>query len=239
MEEIINQLKNVGVHIIKNDWDILLEVHNDKLIQSSKMDVLIMELISKMKNYGIERISLECPKTLLDKLISTKQKMRIVGERVIFIKDFSEQREIFIPSYEVWSITDTKSLLFLSEVMGNEANKAEKFLMSMKSELPTQAEKMYTVYTLNNEPIGVVFPHIEPETNKEGRIFWIGIHPKFIGKGYGKNLHLIGLYRLQNEFKAKSYLGATKIENIPMRRIMKTNGCSEQKDALITLVFSS
>ena len=56
---------------------------------------------------------------------------------------------------------------------------------------------------------------------------------------YGKQLHLIGLFRLQIEFKAKSYLGATQIENIPMRKIMEANGCSEQKDLFITMEFSS
>ena len=52
----------------------------------------------------------------------------------------------------------------------------------MKSELPKQAETMYTVYLVNNHPIGVVFPHIQPETNQEGRIFLIGMHPKFVEK---------------------------------------------------------
>ena len=237
MEEIIMELKKIGVHILKNDSEILLEVHKEQYIPSSKMDIHIIELIDKMNHYGIERISLECPKTLLDKLKNTKHKMRIVGERVIFIKDFSVQKEIFVPSYEVWPITGRESLLFLSKVMGKDVSKAEKLLMSMKSELPTQAQNMYTVYIVDNEPIGVVFPHIEPDTNQEGRIFWIGIHPEFIGKGYGKNLHRIGLSRLQNEFRAKSYLGATKSDNIPMRKIMKANGCSEHKEAVISLEY--
>jgi RimJ/RimL family protein N-acetyltransferase len=81
----------------------------------------------------------------------------------------------------------------------------------------------------------VVFPHLEPDKDREGRIFWIGIHPKFRGKGLGKYLHLIGLYRLRNDFNAKSYLGATEINNNPMKKIMKYNGCVENKHPVISL----
>ena len=83
----------------------------------------------------------------------------------------------------------------------------------------------------------MVFPHLEPDKDNEGRIFWIGIQPKFRGKGLGKNLHQIGLYRLQNDFKAKSYLGATQINNNSMRKIMKYNGCVENKNTVISLEY--
>ncbi|GGN59112.1 GNAT family N-acetyltransferase [Oceanobacillus indicireducens] len=111
----------------------------------------------------------------------------------------------------------------------------EKFLRSMKTELPSQVERMFTIYKVKDEPVGVVFPHLEPNKDREGRIFWIGIHPKFRGKGLGKNLHLIGLYRLRNDFKAKSYLGATEINNYPMKKIMLSNGCVENKNTVISL----
>lgn len=101
-----------------------------------------------------------------------------------------------------------------------------------------QAEKMYTVYIVNNEPVGVVFPHIEPNTDKEGRIFWIGIHPNFQGTGLGKNLHLIGLQRLKNDFHANSYLGMTQVDNTPMRNIMVSNGCIQNKNTVISLQYS-
>ncbi len=221
---------------MKNDFDILLENFNDELNNSSEIDVLINGLISNITRSEHKKILLECPMTLLNNLSNTKEKMKIVGERVIFTKDFSERLAISVPPYEVWSITEPRAISFLSEVMG--VDKTEKFLMSMRSELPTQVNKMFTVYVIDNDPIGVVFPHIEPETDQEGRIFWIGIHPKFLGKGFGKDLHLIGLYRLHHEFKAKSYLGATKIENLSMRKIMSANGCHQHKNSVISLEYS-
>lgn len=212
MDEILEKLKRAGVHNIKNDKEILLEVLEERLNNVVEIDNLIYELLTKIENVNLKKVRLECPKTLLDRLNYTKSNLEVVGERVIFTKSFKEPINNLVPKYEVWSITDPKSISFLSEVMGRNFKDTEKFLMSMKVELPLQASKMYTVYIINNEPVGVVFPHIEPDTNKEGRMFWIGIHPNFLSKGLGKNLHLIGLYRLQQEFKAKSYLGATQVE---------------------------
>ncbi|MBS4192768.1 GNAT family N-acetyltransferase [Bacillus sp. FJAT-49705] len=236
MERLLEQLKKAGVPIMKNDFEILLEIFNDKLSNSSEIDAHINELISNITRSEHKKILFECPMTLLNNLSNMKEKMKIVGERVIFTKEFSDRFNISVPPYEVWSITEPRALSFLFEMMG--VDKTEKFLMSMGSELPTQVNKMFTVYLIDNEPIGVVFPHIEPETDQEGRIFWIGIYPKFLGKGFGKDLHLIGLYRLQHEFKAKSYLGATKIENLPMRKIMSANGCDQHKNSVISLEYS-
>lgn len=140
---------------------------------------------------------------------------------------------VSIPDYEVWSFSENNSISFLSEVMGTSFD-AEKFLTGMRTELPSQVKDIFTVYIINNEPVGVVFSHIE-NTDNEGRIFWIGIHPNFLGTGLGKNLHSIGLYRLKNVFKAISYLGMTQINNIPMRNIMVSNGYNQYKNTVISL----
>ncbi|WP_234007723.1 GNAT family N-acetyltransferase [Lysinibacillus sp. FJAT-14745] len=144
---------------------------------------------------------------------------------------------VSIPEFEIWSFSENNSILFLSEVMGTSFIAAEKFLTGMSTELPSQVKEMFTVYKINNEPVGVVFPHIEPNTDNEGRIFWIGMHPNFLGTGLGKNLHSLGLYRLKNEFKAMSYLGMTQVDNIPMRNIMASNGCIQNKNTVISLQY--
>ena len=165
--------------------------------------------------------------------------MNIVGERVIFTKNLAMQKDFSVPHYEVWPPLTYKSISFLSEILQKSFNDTEKFLIQMSEELPSQAEKMYTVYKMNNEPIGVVFPHIEPRTDKEGRMFWIGIHPRYLGEKIGKDLHSIGLYRLKNDFKAKPYLGITQIDNDPMKKIMISNECIQNENTLISLDYIS
>lgn len=238
MDKLLQQLQSVGVHYIKSDRLIILEILENNITQASKIDMLINKLLNKLKNSKLKKVKFECPKTLLDSLNITKTKMKIVGERAIYTRPFTTPLDNLVPNYEIWSISEHNSISFLSEVMRKNFIDTEKFLIGMRTELPSQAEKMYTVYIVNNKPVGVVFPHIEPNTDKEGRIFWIGIHPNFIGTGMGKNLHSIGLYRLKNDFKANYYLGMTQVDNIPMRNIMVSNACIQNKNTVISLQYS-
>ncbi|WP_078382239.1 GNAT family N-acetyltransferase [Sutcliffiella halmapala] len=236
MNSVLESLRKLGVRSIKNEYGIMLETHEEDLRQIKEIDEYIIKLLSEMKKSCFQKVRFECPRLLLNKLTRTNETMITIGERVIYSKEFHLSRELSAMDYETWSPTESVSISFLADVMDRDVREAERFLMNMETELPAQVNKMYTVYKVKGEPVGVVFPHIEPDTESEGRIFWIGIHPKFTRKGYGKKLHLIGLSRLVNDFDAKSYLGATGIENTPMRRIMNANGCS-LKHTVITLEF--
>ncbi|WP_268626099.1 hypothetical protein [Paenibacillus alvei] len=94
-----------------------------------------------------------------------------------------------------------------------------------------------SIDTLLNELLSSMTSNSLQSILLEGRLFWIGIHPAYKGKGLGRGLHTIGLYRLQHDFQAKSYLGATEIENAPMRKIMETNGCVQQA-TVVSLKYS-
>lgn len=236
INEILEQLKAVGVHHLKSDAAVMLEMLHDTQ-DAAKIDTLINELLSSMTSNKLQSIWLECPHTLLHELPVVQQKMSVVGERAMYTRELREQLGISVPAYEIWPVTEPKAIAFLAEVMNTSRQDTAKFLDTMKIELPSQVDNMYTVYMLNNDPVGVVFPHIEPNTNQEGRLFWIGIHPSYKGKGLGRELHTIGLYRLQHDFQAKSYLGATQIENAPMRKIMEDNGCVQQA-TVVSLKYS-
>ncbi|MDT8976543.1 GNAT family N-acetyltransferase [Paenibacillus sp. chi10] len=236
INEILKQLKAVGVHHLKSDAAVMLEMLHDTQ-DGATIDTLINKLLSSMTSNKLQSILLECPHTLLHELPIVKQKMSVIGERAMYTRELREQLGISIPAYEVWSITEPKAIAFLAEVMNKSKYDAAKYLDTMKIELASQVDNMYTVYMFNNEPVGVVFPHIEPDTNQEGRLFWIGFHPAYKGKGLGRGLHTIGLYRLQHDFQAKSYLGATEIENAPMRKIMEANGCVQQA-TVVSLKYS-
>ncbi|WP_397538909.1 GNAT family N-acetyltransferase [Rummeliibacillus pycnus] len=238
MEKLLQHLQRVGVHYLKSDSVIILEILEDRLHLASEIDVLINELLNKLQSSRLKKIRFECPKSLLDSLNCTRTRMGIIGERVIYKRSLMSPLNVPIPDYEVWSFSENNSISFLSEVMGTSFIDAEKFLTGMRTELPSQVKEMFTVYLVNNKPVGVVLPHIEPDTENEGRIFWIGIHPNFLGTGLGKNLHSIGLYRLKYEFKAKSYLGMTQVDNIPMRKIMVSNGCIQNENTVISLQYS-
>lgn len=236
MDNLLQHFRSVGVHYLKSDSVMMLEILEDRLDFAAEIDVLINELLDNLQS-GLEKVRFECPKVLLDSLNCTRTKMEIVDKRIAFKRSLLTPLTISELDYEIWSCSEKKSIFFLSEVMSTSVIDAEKFLTEMRTELPSQVNNMYTVYIVNGEPVGVVFPHIEPNTNNEGRMLWIGIHPNFMGTGLGKDLHLIGLYRLKNEFKAMSYLGMTGVDNIPMRNIMLSNGCI-QSNSVISLQYS-
>ncbi|MCS0787580.1 GNAT family N-acetyltransferase [Cytobacillus firmus] len=237
MDKLLKDLKAAGVHSIKSDSGIILEIFQDELLSPNKVDYLINSLFT-LDGISIEKVKLECPRGILDKLVVTRGKMKVIGERIIFKKQFEECENKKVPSYEVWPLLNQSSITFLSEVINFTYEQTEKFLKIMKTELPEQADKMFTVYTVHSEPAGAVFPHLEPGRDREGRMFWIGIHPDFKGKGYGKNLHLIGLHRLQHDFKAETYLGATRTDNAAMRKVMEANGCIQESNSVFSLEYS-
>lgn len=234
METLLIQLQGLGVHYIKNNDTIMLEILNvpQHQYQAVAIDQLINELIAHRTT---KKLMLECPNQLFNQLNLTKANMKITSERVVYTRSLILPEPFAVPNYEVWSIDDPNSIAFLSKVMQKSFADTQYFLQQMREELPSQAEKMFTVYLVDHEPVGVVFPHIEPHTAGEGRLFWIGLHPRYVGKGLGKALHTIGLHRLKQDFKARTYVGITQVENVAMRNIMKANGCQEHKNTLITL----
>lgn len=96
---------------------------------------------------------------------------------------------------------------------------------AMKKEIGKQySTSCYRVYW-GEKPLGMVIPIIEPGTNTEGRLFYMGILPEHRGKGLGTLLHQLGLALLQ-EKGATYYIGSTGIENKPMQQIFRNNNCN-------------
>jgi GNAT superfamily N-acetyltransferase len=95
---------------------------------------------------------------------------------------------------------------------------------AMKQEIGKQYNtSCFSVYW-DEKPLGMVIPIIEPGTNEEGRLFYMGILPERRGKGLGTPLHQLGLALLQ-EKGATYYIGSTGIENKPMHQIFRNNNC--------------
>ncbi len=84
MYGILKQLKEVGVHIIISDGQILLELLEDNLNLVDEVDDLLNQLLTKIENSTIKKVLLECPRIILEHLNFTKDKMKIKGERVIY-----------------------------------------------------------------------------------------------------------------------------------------------------------
>ncbi|MGE7945612.1 hypothetical protein [Lysinibacillus sp. NPDC093688] len=128
MDQLLQHLQRVGVHNLKSDSVIILEILENRLHLASEIDVLINELLDKLQSSSLKKVKLECPKILLDSLNCTRSKMEIVGERVVYKRSLMTPLNVSIPDYEVWSFSENNAISFLSEVMGTSFIDAEKFL---------------------------------------------------------------------------------------------------------------
>jgi hypothetical protein len=99
-------------------------------------------------------------------------------------------------------------------------------IRSVEVELGPDFKKSCMAAFENNQPIGVVIPHIEPGTLKEGRLFYFGLIPEERGKGKSIPLHQQALTVLKEVFNAEFYIGSTSRNNVPMLKTFEHNGCS-------------
>lgn len=78
---------------------------------------------------------------------------------------------------------------------------------------------------LTNEIVGIVFPDIYPDEPSKGTIAYIGIRPRFRGRGLARILHARALSDLA-ALSATTYIGSTHMLNTAMRKVFESNGCT-------------
>lgn len=100
----------------------------------------------------------------------------------------------------------------------------DQHLLSVETELGEGWENSCRVFYLENQPIGISIPHIEPGTKDEGRLFYFGLLPEQRGQGVSAPLHLQSLWALK-EMGAAYYIGSTHADNKKMQRVFEKNGC--------------
>ncbi|MGG2091749.1 GNAT family N-acetyltransferase [Bacillus sp. S13(2024)] len=75
----------------------------------------------------------------------------------------------------------------------------DQLLYAFQTEIGGRWNEHCLVAFQEDDPVGVILPHIEPGTIEEGRLFYLGIVPNMRGKRYGTMLHEKALYILKNE----------------------------------------
>ncbi|WP_190284824.1 GNAT family N-acetyltransferase [Bacillus sp. S3] len=151
------------------------------------------------------------------------------------LTNLDEQKRMFNWSSladHCFSQTDFKQLL--ARCITGSANKAssltmDEYLMSLESELGKGWEQSCRIYYLQDTPLGISIPHIEPGTIDEGRLFYFGLLPEMRGKRLSNDLHLQSLWALK-EMGATFYIGSTDIANKKMLRVFENNGCKVKSE---------
>ncbi|GGH88175.1 GNAT superfamily N-acetyltransferase [Pullulanibacillus pueri] len=130
---------------------------------------------------------------------------------------------------EVWERSRQGSLN-----AGESAAITETFI-GLQQELGPRYKEYCQLGFIDDQPIGITIPHLEPGTVNEGRLFYFGLLPEWRGQGLGAPFHLKSLYYLKM-IGMHQYIGATGEKNKPMQRIFERNGC-QKFDARTTFIW--
>lgn len=221
------------VKIVKGDSYVTIEdtknLSNQELIDLLT-DLMDQSFIKTAKNVSI-LVDSKFNKEIDSLLISYG--FRIHDERVTVHKVLDESFKITsafsLKNSEVLSIEEFKTVWEQSmkgPLNAPSSLNIDEQMRSVEVELGPDYKKSCIVAYDSGNPIGVIMPHIEPGTFDEGRLFYFGLIPKERGKGKSKSLHQQALEILKKDFKAKSYIGSTSLNNIPMLKTFESNGCA-------------
>ncbi|WP_430786698.1 GNAT family N-acetyltransferase [Virgibacillus flavescens] len=155
-------------------------------------------------------------------------------ENVTVQKRLVDELELDEPTFTLRNIKEIPLSMFKDiwgESMSGSLNapsllSMDEQMRSVKKELGPSYEDSCIVAFENENPIGVVMPHIEPGTTDEGRLFFFGLLPAQRGKGKSKSLHRQALGLLKDYFNAAYYIGSTGYKNVPMLKTFESNGCT-------------
>jgi hypothetical protein len=95
---------------------------------------------------------------------------------------------------------------------------AEVQLQEVKTLLGDAWQSSCRIIYQGDHPIAMTIPHLEPDKNEEGRIYYIGSLPIVREQGVGQLVHAASLFMLQ-EMGAVVYKGSTHADNKCSRRM--------------------
>lgn len=215
-----------------------LEELEDNDINLTEIESKLKDFINNAQEWGCKRISAL--------IIKTTNHYSNLSETLLNLgfEKYASRVEVYLdleeldskpPVYE-WRhvdfeyLTEEKFKRVWERCMIGSDNKAssiaiDEHLHSVKSELGPEWRHCCKVVFKNNSPIGMAIPHIEPGTEKEGRLFYFGLIPEARGKGMSSHVHLQSLQFLK-EMGATYYIGSTHESNIKMQKVFSRNSCT-------------
>ena len=94
----------------------------------------------------------------------------------------------------------------------------------MLQEIGEQWKEHCLTASVDEEPIGIVIPHIERGTLEEGKLMYFAVTPNMRNKGYEVALFAGAMFVLK-EIGASYYIGETNMQNEWMKDVFEKNGC--------------
>ena len=154
--------------------------------------------------------------------------------RYYYRLDLNSVLDLNPTSITLKNLTEIDEALFMTiweeakrgSLNSGETTSVEKTFIGLQEELGSHYLEYCNVGFIDNNPIGITIPHLEPGTEAEGRLFYFGLRPEWRGQQLGTLFHRESLLYLK-KLGMSYYIGATDDKNVPMQRIFIHNGCQK------------
>ncbi|HGH7182814.1 GNAT family N-acetyltransferase [Bacillus cereus] len=209
---------------------IMIKENNAEVFTEEQLEEIMQYCVAEAEKEGIEihiEISSKSPNYDVYKKYFETYSFEYITENIIVFKDIYEVEDVE-SEMDFKLIEEVGEDAFYSlwkEVTGEQVA-SEQFVNMMEQEIGEQWKEHCLTASVDEEPIGIVIPHIERGTLEEGKLMYFAVTPNMRNKGYEAALFAGAMFVLK-EIGASYYIGETNVQNEWMKDIFEENGCQQ------------
>ncbi|MBE7149346.1 GNAT family N-acetyltransferase [Bacillus mycoides] len=217
--------------IRKNASSIIIKENDAEVFTEEKLEEIMQYCVAEAEKDGIEELQFEIssksPNYDVYKKCFETYSFEYITENMIVFKDIYEVEDIEseIDFKLIEEIGETAFYSLWNEVTGEQID-YDQFVNTMLQEIGGQWKEHCLTASIDEEPIGIVIPHIERGTLEEGKLMYFAVAPNMRNKGYEAAFFTGAMFVLK-EIGASYYIGETNVQNEWMKDVFEKNGCQQ------------
>ncbi|MGE6589590.1 GNAT family N-acetyltransferase [Bacillus mycoides] len=217
--------------IRKNASSIMIKENDAEVFTEEQLEEIMQYCVAEAEKDGIEELQFEIssksPNYDVYKKCFETYSFEYITENMIVFKDIYEVEDIEseIDFKLIEEIGEAAFYSLWNEVTGEQID-YDQFVNTMLQEIGGQWKEHCLTASIDEEPIGIVIPHIERGTLEEGKLMYFAVAPNMRNKGYEAALFTGAMFVLK-EIGASYYIGETNVQNEWMKDVFEKNGCQQ------------
>ncbi|TKI43806.1 GNAT family N-acetyltransferase [Bacillus mycoides] len=217
--------------IRKNASSIMIKENDAEVFTEEQLEEIMQYCVAEAEKDGIEELQFEIfsksPNYDVYKKCFETYSFEYITENMIVFKDIYEVEDIEseIDFKLIEEIGEAAFYSLWNEVTGEQID-YDQFVNTMLQEIGGQWKEHCLTASIDEEPIGIVIPHIERGTLEEGKLMYFAVAPNMRNKGYEAAFFTGAMFVLK-EIGASYYIGETNVQNEWMKDVFEKNGCQQ------------
>lgn len=217
--------------IRKNASSIMIKENDAEVFTEEQLEEIMQYCVAEAEKDGIEELQFEIssksPNYDVYKKCFETYSFEYITENMIVFKDIYEVEDIEseIDFKLIEEIGEAAFYSLWNEVTGEQID-YDQFVNTMLQEIGGQWKEHCLTASIDEEPIGIVIPHIERGTLEEGKLMYFAVAPNMRNTGYEAAFFTGAMFVLK-EIGASYYIGETNVQNEWMKDVFEKNGCQQ------------